>query len=299
MGKRTLFVVFVIFICPGIVWAQESLQTAQALYASASYDEALAMLERLQKQPLPPSDALELQQNRALCLLALGRTADAEQALAAVVKTNPTYRPAEATTAPRVRTMFKDVRSKLLASVIVSVYNDARAAYDQKQFADALKGFRQVQALVDDPDLPAADAKGVQEYKVLADGFAKLADAAANPPAPAPAAAAASVAPVAPAAPAVDYTRLFDSNDKDVTPPVTLRQDMPRWLAQAPSVPRGGALELIITATGVVERATLTQGMSPTFDHQLLEATKNWKYQPATLDGHPVRYRKLIRINFQ
>jgi hypothetical protein len=296
MGKRTLFVVFV---CPGIVWAQESLQTAQALYASASYDEALAMLERLQKQPLPPTDAVELQQNRALCLLALGRTADAEEALAAVVKTAPTYRPAEASTAPRVRTMFKDVRSKLLAGVIVSVYNDARAAYDQHQFADALKGFQQVQALAADPDLPAADAKGVQDYKVLADGFAKLADAAANPPAPA-AAAPAEPAPVAPPAPpAPDYTRIFDSNDTNVTPPVTLRQDMPRWLAQGQPLPRGGALELIIAARGVVERATLTQGMSSTFDRQLLEATKNWKYQPATLDGHPVRYRKLIRINFQ
>jgi hypothetical protein len=297
MGKRTLFVVFVIFICPGIVWAQESLQTAQALYASASYDEALAMLERLQKQPLPSAAAVELQQNRALCLLALGRTADAEDALAVVVKTDPTYRPAEATTAPRVRTIFKDVRSKLLASVIVSVYNDARGAYDQHQFADALKGFEQVQTLVADPDLPAADAKAVQEYKVLADGFAKLADAAAHPPAPAPAAAA--TAPAPPAPPAPDYTRVFDSNDKNVTPPVTLRQDMPRWVAQGQPLPRGGALELIIAAEGVVERATLTQGMSPTFDHQLLEATKNWKYQPATLDGHPVRYRKLIRINFQ
>src|SRR5215470_12046159 len=132
MGKRTFcFVVFLIFICPGVVWAQESLQTAQALYASASYDEALAMLERLQKQPLPPSDAVELQQNRALCLLALGRTADAEEALAVVVKTNPMYRPAEATTAPRVRTMFKDVRSKLLGGLIVSVYNEARGQYDQ------------------------------------------------------------------------------------------------------------------------------------------------------------------------
>ena len=299
MGKRTLFVVFVIFICPGIVWAQESLQTAQALYASASYDEALAMLERLQKQPLPLAAAVELQQNRALCLLALGRTADAEDALAVVVKTDPTYRPAEATTAPRVRTIFKDVRSKLLASVIVSVYNDARGAYDQHQFADALKGFEQVQTLVADPDLPAADAKAVQEYKVLADGFAKLADVATHPPAPAPAAATAPAPPPPPAPPAPDYTRVFDSNDKNVTAPVTLRQDMPRWVTQGQPLPRGGALELIIAAGGVVERATLTQGMSPNFDHQLLEATKNWKYQPATLDGHPVRYRKLIRINFQ
>jgi hypothetical protein len=302
MGKRTLFILFVIFICPGILWAQESLQTAQTLYAAASYDEALAILERLQKQPLPSADAVELQQNRALCLLALGRTADAEEALAAVVRTDPAYRPADASTAPRVRTMFKDVRSKLLASVVVSVYNEARSAYDQHQFADALKGFQQVQALVADPDLPASDVKGVQEYKVLAEGFAKLADAAANPPAPAPAPAPAAAAPAPsapPAPPAPDYTRVFDSNDRSVTPPVTLRQDMPRWATQGQPLPRGGALELIITAEGVVERATLTQGMSPTFDHQLLEATRNWKYQPAIADGHPVRYRKLIRINFQ
>src|SRR5215467_11453759 len=108
MGKRTFcFVVLLIFICPGVVWAQESLQTAQALYASASYDEALAMLERLQKQPLAIADAVELQQNRALCLLALGRNADAESALAEMVKAQPTYRLPDATTAPRVRAMFK------------------------------------------------------------------------------------------------------------------------------------------------------------------------------------------------
>jgi outer membrane biosynthesis protein TonB len=39
--------------------------------------------------------------------------------------------------------------------------------------------------------------------------------------------------------------------------------------------------------------------MSPFYDHQLLEATRNWKYEPARLDGRPVRYRKAIRITFQ
>jgi TonB family protein len=299
MGKRTLcFAVFVIVIFPGILWAQESLQTAQALYASASYDEALAMLDRLGKQALAPAASVELQQNRALCLLALGRPADAEAALASVVKTDPTYRPSEATTAPRVRTMFKDVRSKLLASVIVGVYNDARSAYDAQKFADALNGFKQVQTLVADPDLPAADAKSVQDYKVLADGFAKLADAAAKPAAAA-ASPSAPPAPAAVAAATVDYSQVFDSNDTNVVAPVTLRQDMPKWVAPGQPLPHSGSLEVIVTADGVVERATLTQSMTPAFDHLVLDATKNWKYQPATLDGHPVRYRKQIRINFQ
>ena len=68
---------------------------------------------------------------------------------------------------------------------------DARAAYDQHQFADALKGFQQVQALVTGPHFPAADAKGVQEYKVLAGRVCELCgSAAATSPAPAAVAAA-------------------------------------------------------------------------------------------------------------
>ena len=55
MARRIALAVLVILIWPAVVRAQESIQAAQALYASASYDEALAMLDRLQKQPLPPA----------------------------------------------------------------------------------------------------------------------------------------------------------------------------------------------------------------------------------------------------
>ncbi len=90
---RTVAAVFVIFVLPGVIWAQESIQAAQTLYASASYDEALALLDRLQEQQLPPGDIRSVQQSRALCLLALGRSQDAEVAIAAVVNTDPLYRP--------------------------------------------------------------------------------------------------------------------------------------------------------------------------------------------------------------
>jgi TonB family protein len=84
-----------------------------------------------------------------------------------------------------------------------------------------------------------------------------------------------------------------------VVPPTIIRQDIPRWtLTERPSG-RDGVLELTIGADGRIERATLTQGMSPVYDHALLEATRNWRYDPARLDGHPVRYRKAIRITFQ
>jgi hypothetical protein len=39
--------------------------------------------------------------------------------------------------------------------------------------------------------------------------------------------------------------------------------------------------------------------VAPRYDQQLLAAAKEWRYSPATLDGQPVRYRKLIEITVQ
>ena len=319
MGKRIAFAVLVLLIWPAAVRAQESIQAAQTLYASASYDEALAVLDRLQKQPLASPDLRDVQQNRALCLLALGRPDEAALAVAAVVASDPAYRPGDAGTPPRVRAMFKEVRGRLLPGIIVARYGESRTAYDGQQWADAARGFQLVIALAGDPDLSASDMKSVQDYKVLADGFEKLASASAAtaeaaekkvesplPAAPAPSAPTADNTPAqtadrtpeqaaAPASP----NRLYSAADANVTPPVVFRQDIPRWSLSARPPSRDGMLELTIGLDGRIERATLTQGMAPAYDHDLLEATRNWRYEPARLDGHAVRYRKAIRITFQ
>jgi tetratricopeptide (TPR) repeat protein len=324
MARRIAFAVFVILIWPAAVRAQESVQLAQGLYASASYDEALSMLDRLQKQPLPQPEVRDVQQNRALCLLALGRTDEAALAVAAVVTSDPAYRPSDAGTPPRVRAIFKDVRGRLLPGIIIARYGEARTAYDGRQWAEAAKGFQLVVSLAGDPDLNASDAKAVQDYKVLADGFQKLAvesataaDAAAKKaaePAAAPSAsekpadaanatAAASSAPNAPngilAPNAVSPDRLYSSVDAGVVPPVVIRQDIPKWSVNDRPPSMDGILELTIGVDGRIERATLTQGMATSYDHFLLESTRNWRYEPARVDGRPVRYRKAIRITFQ
>jgi hypothetical protein len=33
------------------------------------------------------------------------------------------------------------------------------------------------------------------------------------------------------------------------------------------------------------------------YDSALLNAAREWKYQPATLNGSPVRFRKLLQIS--
>jgi TonB family protein len=292
--------IVLILAWPALVSAQDSISAAEALYASAAYDEALAVLDRLQVQSLGVEQVRQVQEDRALCLLALGRPDAANLAIAAVVNADPLYRPDEATASPRVRAAFKDVRSRLLPDIVEARYRDARALYDKQEWADALKALRQVQALAADPDLDEAQLKSVEDYRVLAGDFARLADAAANPPAPPTPNPAAEPPPATPAPKAtVDYSRVFDASNKNVTPPATVRQDLPRWINDGRPGPRDGTIEVTISAGGVVERATLTQSMSPFFDRQVLEATRNWRYEPARLDGRPVRYRKVIRVTFQ
>ena len=36
--------------------------------------------------------------------------------------------------------------------------------------------------------------------------------------------------------------------------------------------------------------------LHPIYDSQILLAAKEWRYQPATLNGRPVKFRKVIQI---
>lgn len=297
---RLPFALTALLACASAGAAQESVQTAQGLYASASYDEALAVLDRLREQPLSPSEILTMNQQRALCLLALGRPKDADSAIAAVVEADPTYRP---DASPRVRQAFRDVRARVLPRVIRAEYAEGRRLYDASNWESALAHLQRALVLVADPDLGDAERAGLGDLKVLAEGFATLALKASTPPPPpeVPAAApeAAGEAP-APVVPAVDYDRIFDGTDAGVVAPVTIRQDLPRWTHGTMQVPRStGLLELTIGKDGLVESATMRQRIVTFYDRLVLDAIVAWRYRPAHLDGRPVRFRKTIKISFQ
>ena len=279
--------------------AQESVQAAQTLYASASYDEALGVLDRLEKATLSQSELKVINQQRALCLLALGRGAEAEMAIAAVVMADPLFRPDTSSVSPRVRNAFREVRTKLLPDLVQKEYVEARRLYDEKSWPEAAVAFDRVLALTTDADLTAAQQAALVDQRVLADGFAKLAHAAAAPPPPPPAPEP-EPQPAAPPVPAIDYGAVFDGSTSGIAVPVTLRQDVPRWSHPSVPIPKhSGSLEIVISAKGGVERATMVHSVAGFYDRLILDAVKNWQYQPATLDGRPVRFRKVIRLSFQ
>src|SRR6476469_4098250 len=133
---------------------QESIAAARDLYASAAYEDALAVLNKMPSAGRPAEETRAIEQYRAFCLLALGRTAEAEHAIETVVAADPNYRPS-ADLSPRVRTAFTDVRRRVLPSIIQQRYAQAKTAYDRKEFASAADQFAHVLETMNDPDVAA------------------------------------------------------------------------------------------------------------------------------------------------
>jgi hypothetical protein len=266
------------------------LAEARELYASARYDEALAVLNSLRPDDGAVPERRSIAQYRSLCLLALGREDEAEEAIAAVITADPMFQPSETEAAPRVRTAFSEVRERLLPEIAAERYASAKSAFDRKDHALAEQRFRELLVLLDDPQMRGRLA----DLRVLASGFLDLSAAAAAQPEPEP-------APVAPATPppppAPDPDRVYMAEDADVQQPITVRQDMPNIPAGIRHQVRDrGLLEIIIDESGRVTFMTLRVGMHPQYDPMILQAARDWRYRPATLHGVPVKFRKLIRI---
>src|SRR5262245_60968669 len=215
-----------VFAFPTLATAGDALSTARELYASAAYEDALAILNKMPpNQPIEQSRAAD--QYRALCLLALGRNAEAEHAIEAVIAGDPSFRPA-ADVSPRVRATFSDVRRRVLPALIQQTYTSAKGAFDRKEFASAASTFNQMLVMMTDPDVEAAAAKPpLADLRTLASGFRDLAAAAAAPPPPPPPPPAPE--PAAPIPPVPAVPRVYTLADGEVVPPVTIRQQLPAF----------------------------------------------------------------------
>jgi tetratricopeptide (TPR) repeat protein len=267
--------------------AQDSLTMARDLYASAAYEDALAVLNRLRNADHSTDDGRAIDQYRAFCLLALGRVDEAERAIEAVVAAQPSYHPSESEVSPRLRSLFADVRRRMLPTIIQDRYAQAKAAYDRKEYAAAAQGFKVTLEMMGDPDLGAAASQPpLSDLRTLAQGFHELSAKAAAPPQSAPA-----LQPM----PQPMMVRIYSAEDVNVVPPLALRQVFPPFPARL--VPPGqGVVEVVVDETGIVESASLRQAVNPQYDAIVLGAAKTWLYKPAMLDGVPVKYKKMIQV---
>jgi TonB family protein len=274
---------------------QEALNAARDLYASAAYEDALAVLNRMPDTTRTPDEARTLSQYRAFCLLALGRNAEAERAIENLIQVDPTYQPPASDMSPRVRTAFTEVRRRVMPSIIQQTYAHAKTAYDRKEFDIAAAGFGRVLEVMSDPELSALYGQPpLSDLRTLAGGFRDLAVTAATPP-PLPVAAPPAAVTPPPVAPVMRPPRVYTSADADVRPPVVVRQDLPAFSGPV-VMARQGAIEVTIDESGAVEQVRMRQSVTPPYDAQAVKAAAGWRYQPALVDGQPVKYRKIVQV---
>lgn len=277
----------------------DSLATARDLYASAAYEDALAVLNRLPPSNQSVDQLRTVERYRALCLLALGRVAEAERSIEAVIAGDPSYRPA-ADVSPRVRAAWSEVRRRMLPVIIQQQYTQAKAAFDRKEFAAASAAFTQTLQMLTDPDVEAAARQPpLSDLRTLASGFRDLAITAATPPPPPPppAAPAPEPSPAAPPEPIAPVEpRVYEMGDENVVPPIALRQDLPPFPGTL-TMARHGVIAVVIDEGGAVESARMTQSVSRQYDGLAVAAAAQWRYRPARLNGVAVKYLKTVQIS--
>ncbi len=283
-----------------VVAGQDTLTRATELYNLASYDEALLVLNRI-KQTASPTESSEIAGYQVFCLLALGRKDEAKRAIASLVAADPLYRPSEATTSPRTRAAFDEVRRGLLPGIVQEMYDKAKAAFDRKDLQTAVTQFDRVLALLDEPDL--ADVSTMADFRRLATGFRDLSKAATEPPAPVAALAKAPDLPTTAPPPAASgppqEPPTYNPGDPGVVPPVAVSRPTPSWQPRNEIDRRRefrGVLLVLVDEMGDVTSAVLRTSVHPTYDTALVEMARTWKFRPATKDGVPVKCRTTIEI---
>jgi len=268
--------------------ARETLSSARDLYAAAAYTDALVVLDGLAALNPSRDERQSIDLYRVLCLVALGRKTEAERAMEVMIVRDPLYRPSGDDVPPRMRTAFTEARRRLLPTIVQAQYIDAKAAFDRKEYGTASRAFDQVLAALADPDLGALASQPPLAAQTATFRPATVWSAKAPaPPPPAPAPVPKPQGPVP--------GRIYTADDPDVVPPVTLKQSVPVFRG-AVATPLNSICEVLVGVTGAVESAKMAVPTNGSYEALVLSAAKRWQYQPATVNGVPVKYLKRVKV---
>jgi hypothetical protein len=296
---RTLVIVFVFLSAPGLsvgAVAQSDLSEAKTQYEEAAYEDALTTLTKASVST--PADRVQLEQYRALCLIALGRVPEAERAVVALVEADPTYVPPSSVASPRVLAIVADIRRKELPGVTRRVLDSGRAAYEAKNVALAQRQFDLLLKLLDDPAMEGRPER--EDLRTVAKGFSTLLVAA--PPALRPAPPAEPERSPAPSSSPAASPSSPPAAASPFVPAVVIQETLPIWTPPNPSIARNeynGAVKVRIGTDGRVKAASIDRPSHPAYDAVLLNTARSWLYKPATQNGTPIESERVIAVRLR
>jgi TonB family protein len=303
--------------------AQDQFSRAKELYASASYEEALALIDKI--PPGPGGETVEVSEIRILCLFGLGQTERAQSAIEQLTLSHPEYRPDPQRMSPSIRAQFEAVRKRVLSQIITDVYAEALAKLEAKDNRTAAVLFDLLLDLLDDAENDPRTA----DLRVTATGFRDLAKKSLTASATLPARpldlsgkpVELAQGPIGTSGSSMIYGRLavppnagapaassvssptagegdvYDASAPGVTAPLPLKPILPPASQDlATPTPSPGLFEIIIDETGRVESVSVRRSINPGYDALVLREARTWRYQPAMRNGKAVKFRKVIEI---
>ena len=82
-----------------------------------------------------------------------------------------------------------------------------------------------------------------------------------------------------------------------VAPPTLVSPRVPTVPASGAAGPGAPEVEVVVAASGEVESVKLVAGQTTALSGMQISAVKAWRFEPATRDGQPVRYRLRVRLS--
>ena len=273
----------------------DPLRAARELYASAAYEEALSELAKVSSAPASSADtARATDAYRAFCLVALGRTPEAEVVAEALVSKDPLLTVDLRDASPRIEELFARARKRVLPQLIREEYRSARALAVQKA-PDAESRLTQVKTMLAEAEKIGAGDDTLADLGVLVDGFLDLTRSKPAVSAPVPAVEPADAARPAPAPAAA---RVYTAADAGVVAPGALSQPPPylppTLLELVKRLRRVGAIDVFIDEKGAVFDVVVRESVNAAYDTLVVTAARSWKYRPATREGVPVKFVKTV-----
>jgi hypothetical protein len=295
--RRWLIGAGILLTAVGSLIADDPLGEAKQLYATAAYEETLVALAQLDDSPFID----QVDEYRALCLIALHRDEEAERAVERLVLHHPLPLDGLADRSPKFIALYQTVRRRLLPELANGAYRAAKGSFEARDYSTAARQFGDALDLLHSADDPAP----LRDLALLAREFRGLAEERLAPvepqqapdSAPSPAAAGAPAAEPSISAPFHPVPRVYDIADADVTPPVVLVQTLPPWNPPSAYVARRtytGQLQVVVGEDGRATSADILQPSFGPYDGLLVHAVRQWRYRPALKRGYPVEYRWIV-----
>src|SRR5262249_53963576 len=87
----------------------------------------------------------------------------------------------------------------------------------------------------------------------------------------------------------------YSAGDAEATPPNPIQQSVPKYPGNVMRI-SNGIVEFIVDETGAVQSPMMRASIDSQYDQMVIAAARKWRYQPATVNGKPVKYLKRLSI---